>query len=278
MVVTPENVTCLGDLDHPESVCVGPEGELYAGGELGQLYRLWPDGRQEELAQAGGNTLGLALDGAGRLHVCNPGLHALLCVSPDGSVRTRTTGVPERPLQTPNFCVFDAQGNLYISDTGDYWSPTGTGAIWVVRPDDTAEVFHAGPFRAANGLAIDPRSEWLSVAQSSAWNIVRIPLGAPHGQVQVTHTLPEHTVPDGLAFTADGRLLIACYRPDVVYVGHPDGRLEVLVEDLTGELLDRPTGIALGNGKLYLANLGRRHLSVLDTDLQPRPLYRPELE
>ncbi|MBV9851181.1 MAG: SMP-30/gluconolactonase/LRE family protein, partial [Armatimonadetes bacterium] len=138
-------------------------------------------------------------------------------------------------------------------------------------------VLHAGPFRFANGLAIDPGGEWLYVAQSTAANIVRVPLDRANGPVEVTHTLPENTVPDGLAFDLDGRLVIGCYRPDVVYLGHPDGSVEALVEDYTGELLNRPANAALHGGRLYLSNLGGWHLSVLDTDLRPAPLHRPAL-
>jgi sugar lactone lactonase YvrE len=175
----------------------------------------------------------------------------------------------------PNSPAFDAAGNLYVSDSGDYWNPAGTGIVWVVRPDDKTEVFHAGPFRFANGLAVDPSGEWLYVVQSTAANVARIPLGAPNGPVEVTHQLPPHTVPDGLAFTDDGRLVIACYRPDIVYLGAADGRVDALIEDRTAELLMRPTNVALHAGKMYLANLGGWHISVVDMGLGAAPLPRP---
>jgi gluconolactonase len=278
MIATPNNVSFLGDdLDHPECVCVGPDGTVYAGGEEGQLYRIIPGGAPEQFGRIEGEILGLALDGQGRLHVCNVGRSRVVRVDPDGSSVVRSTGTAARPMEKPNYAVFDARGNLYVSDTGDYWSETGTGVIYVIRPDDTTEVFHHGPFRAANGLAIHPSGEWLYIAQSSAWNVVRVPLSEPDGAIAVTNALPAHTVPDGLAFTAQGRLVIACYRPDIVCLGYPDGRLQVLVEDLTGELLLRPTNVALHDGKMYLANLGGRCISVLDTDLEPGPLHRPRL-
>ncbi|MDP6358899.1 MAG: hypothetical protein QF473_27520 [Planctomycetota bacterium] len=49
MIATPENVTVIGDgLDHPESLCIDPEGVIYAGGEAGQIYRISPDGDQQK--------------------------------------------------------------------------------------------------------------------------------------------------------------------------------------------------------------------------------------
>lgn len=274
----PENVKWIGhDLDHPEGVCVGPDGTIHAGGEEGQLYRITADGRQEQVASTGGCLLGLALDGDGNVHACDLKRRALVRIDPDGGVAERSTGTPERRIQVPNYPVFGRGGSLYVSDSGDYWDARGTGCIFVVRPDDTTEVFHAGPFRFANGLAIDPSHTWLYVAQTPAWNVVRVPLDRPNGPIEVTHQLPGHTAVDGLAFTDDGRLVIACYRPDVVYVGHPDGRAQVLVEDLTAELLMRPTNAALHDGKLYLANLGGRHIAVIETDMRPGPIHRPNL-
>jgi hypothetical protein len=39
MIATPDMFTFLGnfELDHPEGVCVAPDGVVYAGGELGHF-------------------------------------------------------------------------------------------------------------------------------------------------------------------------------------------------------------------------------------------------
>jgi gluconolactonase len=107
--------------------------------------------------------------------------------------------------------------------------------------------------------------------------VVRVPLGRPDGPIEVTHQLPPRTVPDGLAFTADGHLLISCYKPDIVYIGSPSGDVEVLIEDHTAELLSRPTNIALHNGRIYIANLGGWHIAAVETDMVGAPLNYPTL-
>jgi sugar lactone lactonase YvrE len=241
------------------------------------MYLIRPDGEQMQYASTGGFLLGIALDGHGRIHACDMNRRAVLLIGRDGSVAERSTGTADRKMVLPNYGVFDREGNYYVSDSGEYYSESGTGCAFVIRPNGKTEVFHAGPFRFANGLAIDPSGEWLYVVQSTAANVVRVPLHKPNGSIEVTHRLPEQTVPDGLAFANDGRLVVACYKPDIVYLGHPDGRIEVLIEDPTAELLMRPSNAALHDGKLYLANLGGWHIASIPTDLMPAPIFRPKL-
>lgn len=275
--VTLDNCQLLGEgLDHPESVCVAPDGTLYAGGEAGQLYRITPSGEQHVIGSTGGFLLGVTLDGNGGMHACDIGNKALMHIASTGEVTCRTRAAGDRKFETPNHSVFLPDGRLLMSDSGDYWQQTtGTGYIALIAPDNGTSVFHPGPFRFANGVALHPSGEWLYIAQSTAANIVRIPLELPDGPIEVTHQLPAGTIPDGLAFAADGRLVIGCYKPDAILVGHPDGGVETLFEDPTGELLSRPTNIAIGNGKVYAANLGGWHITALDTDLTPAQLHLP---
>lgn len=278
ILASPENVTKLGiGLDHPESISVGADGTIYAGGEKGQVYRILPGGAPQQYASTSGDLLGSALDADGNLYVCDCANAVVHRVSPDGTVAQHSAGTPDRPMAFPNHPAFDSAGNLYVSDSGDYWHGTGTGAIYVIRPDGTTEVFHHGPLRYPNGIAVDPDQQWLYIAQSPAWDIVRVPLDRPDGPVEQVFRLPDYTVPDGMVFTDRGALLVGCYRPDRVMICCPDGRVEVLADDPTAELLLRPTNIALHDGRLLIANLGGRWISSLDVDLGREVRFRPRL-
>lgn len=279
MLVTPSNCRLIGEkLDHPESVCLDPSGSIYAGGEEGQVYRIEVDGNQQVVGSTNGFLLGIAVDGEGAIHACDMQNKALYRITPDGGVHRRSTGVPGRAFEVPNHGVFDEAGNFYMSDSGDYWQQeTGTGFVALVDRQDGTTVFHEGPFMFANGLAIHPSGEWLYIAQSTAANIVRIPLDEPNGPIEITHLLPNGTVPDGIAFAVDARLVIACYKPDAILLGLTDGTVETLCEDPTGELLCRPTNVAIGDGKLYISNVGGWHLTEIETNLQAAPIHRPVL-
>jgi sugar lactone lactonase YvrE len=276
MRATPDIVTLIGDrLDHPECLCIGPDGTIYAGGEAGQIYRIDAKG-QRQIASTDGFVLGIALDGHGRIHACDMIHRAIFVIDPDGGVHQRSTGTPEHPFMVPNYAVFDRAGRLFVSDSGDYWTKPGTGRIFVIEPDGRTRLFHRGPFDFANGLAIDPTGQWLYVVQSTTPNICRIPLACPDGPIEITHRLQVGVVPDGLAFSEDGLLLISCYKPDAVLLAGMDGKIEPYLEDPTGELLSRPTNVALFDGHLYIANLGGWQIARAATQLRPKPLYFPD--
>ena len=62
-----------------------------------------------------------------------------------------------------------------------------------------------------------------------------------------------------------------------MFIGEAGGAVELLCEDPTGELLSRPTNVAIGQGVLYMANIGGWHLTTIDSELQPAPLFYPQL-
>ena len=127
MLLTPQNCRLLAEgLDHPEAVALGPDGTLYAGGEAGQIYQIDADGQFREITSTGGFILGIAVDAQGAVHACDCGGQSVVRVNRDGTLQRRSTGTADHSFAVPNYCVFDADGYLYVSDSGEYCRLMGT--------------------------------------------------------------------------------------------------------------------------------------------------------
>jgi gluconolactonase len=267
-------------LDHAEGIALAPDGYLYAGGEAGQLYRISADGDVTEVMTTGGFLLGIAADAASRIYACDQANHVVWRLDP--RARTAETffgGTSDRPLRVPNWGAFDGAGNYYLTDSGGWRA--ADGCVWVVRPGGRAEVWCGESVDFPNGCAVAPDQSCLYVVESVPGRVVEIPIRADGsaGPRRVLLELPG-TVPDGVAVERDGSLVIACYRPDVIYRACPDGRLEVLAEDPEGTVLAAPTNVGFAGERLdqwVVPNLGRWHLT-RGSGVSGSPLFYPSRE
>jgi gluconolactonase len=257
-------------LDHPEGVAYDPDsGVLWAGGEEGQLYRVDLGSRTfEEVARANGLVLGLAVDGRSGVAVCCPG-DCSVSVWDGRHLRQVVDG-----FTFPNYPAFAPDGTLFVSDSGE-WA-RNDGRLWSIDADGSAEVFSIDVPHFTNGCAVSPDARHLWVVESYVPSVSRLDLSS--GDCE--HVLRiDGTVPDGLAFTRDGGLLVSCYRPDRIYHLSANGDLAVLAEDPQGTILAAPTNVCFVGTELdrvVAANYNRRHLTLLDLGLQGAPLHRPE--
>src|SRR4051794_21556385 len=152
-------------LDHPEGVTVTRSGTVYAGGEAGQVYRVDPGGGVTQVASTGGFLLGLCADAADRLYCCDIARRELLRVDPrGGTVDVYSTGTPDRPLVNPNWPLFDAAGNLYVTDSG-HWKGDD-GCIFVVRPGGATEVWSTAATNFPNGACLTADGSAVLVLES----------------------------------------------------------------------------------------------------------------
>jgi hypothetical protein len=146
-------------LDHPEGLAFDADGTLWVGGEPGQVYRVGSNGAVREIACIGGFSLGLTFSRAQELYVCNLKSHSLVRVNRKGRVLDSWDRCGTRKFKTPNFSVFDSEGNLYFSDSGDWGE--ANGCVYRLRKNGRIETF-AGPFSFANGLALSGDERFLS--------------------------------------------------------------------------------------------------------------------
>ena len=251
-------------LNHPEGLAIDAAGNVWCGGEEGEIFRIAADGSGIELmGSTGGFTLGLAFDAAGRLYTCDLKHAAVFRLDPaSGSLERFATGDGARTMKVPNVPVVDPRRScLYVSDSHDFhqagpgvWRfdlETGAGTLWYDRP-----------LRFANGMVLSADRAWLYVAETFARRVARIPIladgSAGHAEPFLTE-IP--ALPDGLAFDAAGRLFVTCYEPSRIYRAEPDGQLQLLIDDPEAHTLCHPTNIAFRGTELFNSNLGRWHIT-----------------
>jgi gluconolactonase len=266
--------TLIAGLNHPEAVAWDPpSGRLVCGGERGEIYVVDLAALEaRSVANTGGFVLGVALDGDGRVYACDSAHKQVLRIGlDDGAIEPYVAD----GLTCPNFAVFDTAGNLWFSDCGNWQADDGR--VLVVQPGGEVSVASTAAPAFTNGLALSPDGAWLYVVESSASRVSRMPvdgtnLGSPELAIEL-----DRAVPDGLAFTAEGTLIVSCYRPDAIYVVE-GGVARVLAEDWQGIALTAPTNVAFFGDeldRLVAANLHAGHLTEIDSPGRGAPLHRP---
>jgi sugar lactone lactonase YvrE len=234
--------------------------------------------------------LGMALDAQGRLYIADMN-GRVLRVDPSTGAQdvygTIPTNTDTSLTDMPGFVVFDAAGNLYVSD----WSAP---IIWRVPPGGgQAQLWFTDPRLAGTyganvaGIALDPSGQTLYIAaatQESQIAVYRLPLAHPDAlHLQEFHRYTDFVMmpcePDpnvqllacelmpvfgagGIAFGASGDLYVALFSKQQLSILRPDGS-EALRFPSSDENMMRdvpvggPFAVAFdGRGSLLAANTG----------------------
>jgi gluconolactonase len=267
-----------GGLDHPEGVAWAPNGRVVAGGEAGQIYSIAPGGSVEQVASTGGFMYGVTPNGDGNVFGCDFGNAEVVEVSPEGTLRTYSKGIDERPIRVPNFSAFDDDGTLYVTDSGDWGADDGV--IYRVSPGGETTVWTEATPRFPNGCCLSEDGRSLFVIESRGRSVYRIAIGRDGGASapELVTELPG-SQPDGIALARDGTMFVGCYRPDRIYRIPPGGAPEILAEDPDGVVLNQPTNVAFVGpmlDRLAVSSLGGWSLMVADVGVSGLPLRYPK--
>ena len=279
-----------------EGVVVDKEGNVYGGGRNAIVYQVSPDGKVSELTTlpAGSVPNGITMDRQGNLVYCDLGKKAVMRVTQSGQVSVIADRVGTLLLTLPNFASYDAEGNLYVSNSStrdintaltELSKPEPNGALVRIQPDGKGEIVATGIY-LANGTAIDPKEEAVYVLESTRNDCLRIAIkkDGTFGKPEV-YAKDFPALPDGMAFDVDGNLYITL--PAVVKDGglapanqvikvDTNGKWSMLIDDPNGQKLDFPTNCAFGGPglqDLYLANLEGDHFNRVHTSVHGHPLY-----
>jgi gluconolactonase len=186
----------------------------------------------------------------------------------DGTVTTLQDG-----FTLPNYPAFTADGTLFFSDSGSWGA--ADGRVFRLDADGGLELFSERLPNFPNGCAVTQDGRHLWMVESYVPTVNRFDLET--GEVEEVTRL-DGTVPDGIAFTDDGGVIVSCYRPDRIIHLDRAGRVDVLADDPQGTMLAAPTNIVFvgeSRDRLVSANLGRWHLTLLDVGLRGVPLHHP---
>ncbi len=234
-------------VDHPESISIGHQGEAYTTGTGGQVYRL--DLKTNTAAQfastAPRRMLGQVIDADGNIY-CADTSGKVIRITPDGEESSYASGPGGKNFLCTNYPAFDRDGNMYLSDSGD-WSDQINGHIYKIAPGGgTAQLWYPEAVNTPNAIALDANEQYLYFVETYGNSIAKIAInrdGTAGAYERVVH-MPR-CIPDGIAFDAEERIWIACHRPDAIYVFNElTGELKCFAEDWKGEALRGPTDVA----------------------------------
>src|SRR6202045_3194817 len=150
-----------------EGVVIDKDNNVYGGGRNGIMYKVTPDGKVSELVTlpAGSIPNGVTMDRNGDLVYCDLGKEAVARVTQSGKVSMVADRAGDLHLSMPNFATYDAEGNLFVSNSStstinnvlpELLNPSPKGALVVIRANGKSEVVASG-MDIANGTAIDPK-------------------------------------------------------------------------------------------------------------------------
>jgi gluconolactonase len=265
------------NIDHPECIAFDEAGDLWAGGESGQIYRIPPDGKAKLVTTMGGFCAGLAFSPANELFVCNPSL-GIVRVKQSGDLSVFATHADGHKLVCPNYGVFDSSGNYYVTDSGQW--KKNNGFLIRYTPDGRGKII-GGPFGYANGLALSADEKFLFMVESNTDSIFRFEIRA-EGTVGAAELYAAECgrFPDGLMLDAEGNLYVCCYASDEIWRISPERQKTLFAWDRWAILLGSPTNMAFGGkdfDELYVANLARTTITRAKTGRKGMPLANQKL-
>src|SRR5712692_216656 len=129
-----------------EGVVIDKENNVYGGGRNGIMYKVTPDAKVIELVTLPSGSIpnGVTMDRNGDLIYCDLGKQAVVRVTQRGQVSLIADRVGDVKLTLPYSFFYDAEGNLYVSNTStrdihtvlpELSHPEPNGALVRIRPN-----------------------------------------------------------------------------------------------------------------------------------------------
>jgi gluconolactonase len=263
------------------------------GTERGCVTHISADGQTKRMVKKTGRPNGLAVDSEGVIWVAESKTPSLVRLTMEGSAEVVATGCDGEAFLFPNDLCFGPDGGLYLTDSGvfiDNFAPNNQ-----IRPDYMDVKYDGRVYRVdvetgkvkrldteikfTNGIAFGP-DRLLYANETLTGNIYRYEWndGAiagpriPFGNVIRPDAPPGWKGPDGMAFSADGRLYVSVF-----------GQRDVTVLGKNGEVVERiqtvgklPTNVAFalpGRKRIYVTEYEFGQIEAFDVATDGLPLW-----
>jgi sugar lactone lactonase YvrE len=260
-----------GDDAYPSAVAVASDGTVYTGSfATGAVWTITPQGDAHEIPgtrDAIGAVMGLAVMPDGTLLVVDQVDTDPL--SAGGQVvRVRDdeiTVFADVGFVAPNDLAIDAQGRVYVSDSGtnQVWrfdADGANGTIWWVSP------VQGDVQPAVTGLAYDPVSDAIIVTDPELNDVYRVPVADTAVSEVIYHHGDRSNPPgfDGVTVTPDGAIYVAALGQNGV-ARVDDGRLDYIA------------GLFRGSSDVEFGAPNRLYVTNFDQAAIVIPVVRPQL-
>ncbi|MSR58129.1 MAG: hypothetical protein EXS05_10685 [Planctomycetaceae bacterium] len=192
----------------------------------GKVVRVNSAGGVTDLVHTGGKPQSVTWTPAKRLLLADAKNHALQEINPDtGSLSTIADSVNGRQFLGPNDLVVGDNDVVYLTDPG--LEMEAPGQIVRIELASGRTSLLAEGLRFPNGITITADGRWLMVAESITHRVLQFELlehGSRLGPGEIFCEFADHH-PDGIAFDAEGNLLVALCGGGTLEVVSPQGKI-----------------------------------------------------
>ncbi|MBX7168692.1 MAG: SMP-30/gluconolactonase/LRE family protein [Pirellulales bacterium] len=242
-----------GELQGPEDLHIDSQGNLYAGTIDGRVVRMADFGRGpvETLAETGGRPLGIDMDAAGNLIVCDA-IKGLLSIDPQGKLTVLATEAAGVPLGFADDVAVARDGAIYFSDASskygsqeylfDMLEARPWGRLLKYDPATKLTTVLLDSLYFANGVALSQQEDFVLVNETYRYAIRRYWLKGP--QVGTDDVFAENLpgFPDGVWSNGQGTFWVAMFtvRNDMADWLHRQAGLKNALVKLPSALWPQP--------------------------------------
>lgn len=236
-------------LQRAECVMTTRSGDLFMPDKRGGVSILRADGRHELVlakhAPEGFLPNGIALLPDRSWLIANLGpTGGMYHLAPDGTLTPRLLEIDGRPLEPTNFVGIDREGRTWVT-VSTHVVPRepamrkGYADGYIVMIDARGARVVAEGIGFTNEALVDPTGKWLYVNETIGRRTSRFPIrhDGSLGEREVFAQYGAGTWPDGFAFDAEGGIWIVSVVSNRVIRATPDGRQQIVVEDVDRDWL-----------------------------------------